>query len=349
MKNSLRRSKRVLFDVCHPAAVYQFKALYHELCRRGWTCLFVAKEKDVTIQLLHAFRLPYNKLGSTPSLFLEKLIHLFRDVLGFASIVRQFKPDVIVSNVSVHSSWVAFYYQIPHIACIDTEHRRILDAITLPFVQAKLTPQSYQRNLGQGHIRYAGNHELGYLGSDVFKPVSKHELGVSEPYVIVRFIQWTAFHDIGHRGLTIEQKRLLINELTMTHQVYISSEGVLPDEFSAFRLPARPELFHEALYYADAYVGEGATTASEAACLGTPAFLFNDFQLGYIDEERHLGLVHQYWHWSLDAQREIVKKIRDPMGKKKHQKRLLLFLQSKTNVTNFIVSFIIIFKNARSS
>jgi predicted glycosyltransferase len=53
-----------------------------------------------------------------------------------------------------------------------------------------------------------------------------------------------------------------------------------------------PEDMHSMLTYARAYVGEGATMASESASLGTPSIYLNTQALGYINEEKAAGLVY---------------------------------------------------------
>ena len=50
---------------------------------------------------------------------------------------------------------------------------------------------------------------------------------------------------------------------------------------------------HDALYYARIYVGEGGTTASESAILGTPAVYINNLSMGYINDEKEAGLLFQ--------------------------------------------------------
>ncbi len=71
--------------------------------------------------------------------------------------------------------------------------------------------------------------------------------------------------------------------------VVITSEGKIPEELAPFSYSLPPEQLHHVLAFADCYVGEGATTASEAVCLGTPAVYINPIRLGYIDEEKHYG------------------------------------------------------------
>ena len=48
------------------------------------------------------------------------------------------------------------------------------------------------------------------------------------------------------------------------------------------------------LAFAGLYVGEGATMASEAAVLGTPAVYVNTLTMGYVQDEERYGLLHHF-------------------------------------------------------
>ena len=56
-----------------------------------------------------------------------------------------------------------------------------------------------------------------------------------------------------------------------------------------------PHEMHHLLAFASLYIGEGATMASEAAVLGTPALYVNPLDLGYMaEQEERYGLVHRF-------------------------------------------------------
>ena len=134
--------RRLVIDVCHPAEVHHFKHLYWELSKQGWTLLFVARDKDVTAALLRAYALPHVLFSQSRQGLLRKLMGLPREVWRFYRIVCRFRPTFLLSNLSLHSSWVAAFYRVTHIDFIDREHRRILDYMTLQFAQVKLTPSA---------------------------------------------------------------------------------------------------------------------------------------------------------------------------------------------------------------
>jgi predicted glycosyltransferase len=340
--NSEKRSsrRRILIDVCHPAEVHHFKHLYWQLSQQGWTFLFVAKHKDVTADLLRALKLPFILFSSSKPNVLKKVFCIPYDVIRFYAIVRRFRPAFLFSNLSIHASWVAAVYPLVHIAFVDTEHRRLLDFLTLPFAHLKFTPQSYQRRLGRFHFRYAGNHELAYLHPKRFKPnadiLNVLGLEADEKYVLLRFVAWQAFHDVGLHGIPITLKKRLIAELEKNRRVFISSESTLPEELKTYQLNVPPDRIHDVLYYADAYIGEGGTMASEAACLGTPAVYINALPLGYCLEEAEAGLLFYFDQMQSDDIPHIVAIRKDRSFLQKKQD----FIDQCEDVTGFMAQFL---------
>jgi predicted glycosyltransferase len=122
-------------------------------------------------------------------------------------------------------------------------------------------------------------------------------MGDPEPgsYVVLRMSAWNTLHDIGKKGFG-DYFDEFMSELTRRARVYLVPEGgALPQRWEAERLRIQPEWFHDALAFARMVVTEGASTASEAACLGVPAVYLNTTERGYlIDQERRYGLVANF-------------------------------------------------------
>ncbi|MDZ7317463.1 MAG: DUF354 domain-containing protein [candidate division KSB1 bacterium] len=296
--------RRVLFDVGHPCEVHHYRWAAKIMEARGRQCLFVAREKDVLIDLLEAYRLPYVLLSRNRGGVLRKLLQVPLDLLRFHRILRRFRPQRVVSAVSLHAAWVSAWNRVMHIAFIDTEPRRLLDLFTLGFVDFKVTAFSYQRRLGRHHIRYHGNHELAYLHPQRFHPDHSvlQELGLQpgERYVLMRFVAWRALHDLGLPRMSDEERIRLVRVLAEKRRVFISAEDELPKELEPFRFPLPAHRLHDALAFADLYVGEGITTASEATVLGTPAVLVNPMRVGYCGEAARKGMLF-YFDRPVDA------------------------------------------------
>jgi uncharacterized protein len=182
---------------------------------------------------------------------------------------------LVVSIGSPAAAWAAKLSGIPHIAFNDTEisySQRILYA---PASIRISTPASLLADYGPKQIRYEGIHDLAYLRPEYFKPdptvKKKMGLGKNESYVIIRFVSWDATHDWIQQKTGSAIKREIIQTALKNHRVFISAEGRLPQDIEGMRLKIPPHRLHDAMAFAAAVIGDGATTATEAAVLGVPS------------------------------------------------------------------------------
>ena len=200
--------------------------------------------------------------------------------------------------------------------------------------------------MGPKQILYNGYHELAYLHPNYFTPNPNvlAELGLAEgdPFIIVRFVSWQASHDVGQRG--IRDKVGLVRALEQYGRVLITSEGKLPPELQPYQIRVSPEKLHDLLYYATLYVGEGATTASECAVLGTHAIYVNSLGLGYVAEE------DEKYHLVSDFSRrdctdetvlaEARRLLQNPNLRREGKEKGEILVRDKIDVTAFMVWFI---------
>ena len=56
-------NKKILIDIGHPAQVHQFKNIYFELINKNYEVFFVAKNKEISIDLLNIYQIPYFDIG----------------------------------------------------------------------------------------------------------------------------------------------------------------------------------------------------------------------------------------------------------------------------------------------
>ena len=335
--------KKIIFDVGHPAQVHNFKHVYWELNKKGWKGLFTAKDKEVTISLLKKYDLPYVIIGKLSKNIFSKFFKLLTIIIKFLKVLTNFKPDIIVCRFSPHATWCSRLLGIPIIGLADTEHTRFLDFFTVPLANAKLTGKSYEKDLGKDHLRFDGNIELFYLHPNRYKIPEKKipELNLlpDQNYALLRFVSWSAYHDISESGISIEDKINLVRLLEKRYKVFISSEGKLPTELIKYKINISPERMHDVLAHATLYIGEGASMASEAACLGVPSFYVNTLNVGYVNEEERFGLVKK----SIRSD-EIFQALQESMLNSNLKKRTFEnreeFLSEKIDPTAFLVWFI---------
>ncbi|MEJ6590139.1 MAG: DUF354 domain-containing protein [Crocinitomicaceae bacterium] len=293
MSNS---NQRILIDIGHPAQVHCFKYIYWDLTKEGYQVKITIKEKEITQLLLDEYKIPYEILSKKKSGLISKILELPLILFRYAKVVIKFKPNIIICRLSIHSVWIGKLFRIKTIALADTEHTKRLDFITAPLVNLKLTGTSYHRELGANHYKFPSNLELLYLHHKRFtfdKTKIQPEL-LKNKVAILRFVSWQAHHDIGEKGISLSHKRALINTLKKDYTVLISSETTLQKEFQEYEIDIPVGSIHHYLKHAQLYIGEGASMASEAVCLGTPAYYINSLSVGYIREQESYHLVKSF-------------------------------------------------------
>lgn len=301
-------SIRVIFDINHPAQVHLFKNAIRELEREGHRTLVTSREKEVTRDLLDAYGIDHVTLSKRRSGVVGLVGELLVREVGLLSVARSFGPDVIVSRFTPPVAHVARLLGCRSLLVHDTllEPRLVrtaMHAVTLPFADAVCTPRGFELSFGRPDHHLLDFQELAYLHPEYFRPdrslLDRHGVPTERPYSVVRLAAWDAYHDVGHGGLSTEATRDLVELLSEHGAVYISSEAPLPPAFEEYRLPIPPQLVHHLLYYADLYVGDSGTMATEAAVLGTPAVRVNsgvgpDEENVFVELEKRYGLLHSF-------------------------------------------------------
>jgi uncharacterized protein len=283
---------KVLIQISHPAWAHQFKFIINKLIQQNHEVKVLAISKDRNLELLDAFNIDYELVAkSTGSNLFEKLLLLVYCTIKFIWISIKFKPDMFFGRASPMMLVTAYLLRKKYIFFEDTEALSWQFVFYKAFAYRIVTSISFLKDLGKKQIRLPIFKETFYLHQSVFKPDPQiiNELGLrpGERYVIVRFIAWKAIHDLGIELLNFERKIALVKELEKYARVYISSEIELPAELKKYELNTRYDRIHHVLYYADLYIGEGATMASEAAVLGTHAIYMNPLISGSTLEQEN--------------------------------------------------------------
>lgn len=322
----------------HPAHVHLFKNFIWEMEKRGHVIKVTARDKDVTRQLLEAYHIPFEPVGTMKggkiSLFLE---WIYRD-LKILTIARKFNPDIMMGVLNpavVHS---AIILGKKSIIFTDSEpdvvKYPIADMITTPFADVILTLSSVRHDYGKKEVRVNSYKELAYLHPNWFtpNPAVLDTLGLKpgEDFVLLRFVAWGAYHDVDREGFDIKAKKSLIERIEPYARVFISSESKLPEEFERYRIPIRPEQIHDLLYYAKLLICDSQTMTTEAAVLGTPAIRFNSFvgnsDMGnFVELEEKYGLIFNYKdaRLAMEKAEELVKRQDLKVEWKRKKERLI--------------------------
>jgi len=333
---------RILIDIGHPAHVHLFKNFSWIMQKKGHSVLFTSRDKEVTVQLLRAYKFDFIVFGRPLKKIVGKIWGLIKfDFLLFKTALK-FKPDILLSAGSMYAAQVAWILRKPHVTFEDTGN---MEQIRLykPFSKVILVSTAFHKNLGEKQIQYKGYHELAYLHPNYYQPddtiYATLKLRKGEPFLIIRFVSWEASHDMGHAGFTARIKVDIVNELSKHTEVFISSECDLSGSLKKFQIKIPSERMHDALAFAALYIGEGATMASECAMLGTPAIYVNSITAGTLEEQEKYGLIYSFRN-SDGVLGKALKLIDTPNLRQIHQERRQKMLVDKINVTEFMCWFI---------
>lgn len=291
---------RILIDITHPAYLHFFRFAIKKLESEGHSLCLTGRDKDILRDLAKEYGLNIKYFGGDPKGMLGKSILLARRKIWLAHVIREFRPDILVACAGPFIAVLGKILRIPTLVFYDTENDTFSNLFTYPFATRICIPDCYlDQNISRS-VRYAGYHSLAYLHPNQFTPDPKikEELGVqpNERYAIVRFVGWRAGHDIGIKGLSIEQKINAVQALSKFGKVFISEEGKLPEELEKFRFPLPHSKMHDAIAFATLVLGESSTMCSEAAVLGVPSvFIYPRIKRGYTKEQSEKWkIVHWY-------------------------------------------------------
>lgn len=303
---------KILVDINHPAHVHYFKNSINILRQKGHEIVISYRDRPPIPDLLGELgEKSYNR-GKGSRKILGKLFTIFLADLRLLRYSLREKPDLYLSFGTPYPNHIAWLRRKPAINFQDTENARLMFAISLPFSTLYCTPSCFKRDLGKKQIRFDGYMELSHLHPNYFSPdasiLKELKLKEGERYVILRFVDWQASHDLGHQGISLENKRRIVRTLSQHIRVFISAECQLPDDLQPYQITIPPHRMHDLMAFSSLLYGESATMASESAVLGVPAIYLDNCGRGYTDEqESRYGLVFNFTESQTDQERSLKK------------------------------------------
>ena len=272
----------ILIDIGHPGHVHLMHPLAEELKSRGHRLFYSVRDIPVAKRLMEHYGMaPWLELGRKRDSLVGKALTVLqqdRRILQFTlknHIDLGLSSGLVLSQVSQLTKMRSFVFDDD-----DDEAEPLSVKYEHPLSDVVFTPDCIHRKTKHA-VYYAGTHELAYLHPRRFRPdpAVLHHAGLTEDerFFIMRFVALKGHHDIGQQGLTLEQKRTLIDLLKPHGRVIITSERAIEPGFEQYRLPVAPEEIHSLMAYSAMFVGDSQTMTSEAAVLGIPALKCNTF------------------------------------------------------------------------
>ena len=337
----------ILFDINHPAHVHLFRHAIGLLNSQGHQVTVTSRDKDITLELLDHYKIPHIKLSKAKKGLLGLGFELIWRQCRLLPLLIKRKIQMCVSVTGACSVHICKILNIPTLVFYDTEHAKLQNSLSIPFATRFITPDGFRGRLGKNHITYAGFHDLAYLHPNRFTPnkevLNLLKISPNEKFIILRFVSWQAAHDVGQQGLSLELKRAIIKTCVQYAKVFIASESSLTDEFESYRFPIPPEYMHDALFYAQMYIGEGGSMATEAAVLGIPSIFISSLTAGVFEEyERKYDLMYSFHP---EKQQQILERIESLLQtqdvKQAWEQKRQALLKEKVDVTEWMVQKIL--------
>jgi len=335
---------RILIDIGHPAHVHYFRNVIKQLETEGYTFLVLARDKEVTHELLNSYDIPFINKGKGGKAFFDRVDYTVKSLVLINQQVRKFNPDLCLSFYSPYLSVISSLRKVPHIMFNDTESQFMFKWISRVTNPEIYSPDSYKNPDLRFQKLFKSYMELAYLHPDIYTAGSSTKKITGDEYILLRFVSNQASHDLGYRGIDQENKIRMFRFLSEFKKVWISSEVDLPDELVEHQLSIPPNEMHDVIANASLLIGGSATMSSEAAMLGVPSIHINHNEWGYIQElEEKYNLIH---HFESDE---------EGVDNALHQAKMILetdeletlysertkkVLSEKINLTSFMISLI---------
>jgi len=343
----MAKKLKIITAVGHPADVYFLKDMISGLQGNSHQVIVVAREKEFTQYLLETFNIEFIPLSRHKKSLGAKLLDAVFRWVKLYRMCRRIKPDISFGVGDFLLPQIGFLQGFPSIVFTDVESVVHDHLITFPFASFILTPQSYEKQLGQKQVRINSIKESGYI-NEAFSPdpcIWKDlKIEPGSKFILVRFVSHSAMHDLGYKGLSDKEKINLIHRLSSKAQVFISSEAPLPRELEPLRLKISPEKIHSVMYHASLLYGESATMAAEAALMGTPCVFIDPCGRGYINAlESDYGLVHAFMPDQKSVEASVGKALSllsDTNTSCNYRVRAESLRKNQINITRFLIHFI---------
>lgn len=343
---------KILFFIVHPAKFRMFRDTVNILKQKGHTVDWAIVTKDTLEEFTKDEGWEYTnifpegrRIKGIP-IMLATAINMLRTLFRLFKFTHGKKYDLFISSDIL--SFVGWIKRIPTLIFQDDDYAIVKEyGLIWLFASKVVAPQSCDLGpFNYKKLSYKGSHKWAYCNPKYFKPnynYVKQFNPTQEKYSLIRLVSMTASHDRGKKGLSDENANQLIERLKKNGKVYILSERELKPEWESMRLNLKPIHHLHAMYYADIFVGESQSMASEAGLLGTPAIRFNDFagKIGYLKEEEGYGLNFSFLSSEFDL---MMKKIDEILSiknvKEEWKKRVLNFAKDHIDSTEYYVKLI---------
>ncbi len=343
---------KIIVGLWHPAHVHTFKNIITKLQNKGHEIKVVAIDKDITLQLLDSYNIPYELVGKSSKneiLNILKILDNFEITFNLWKTSKKFEPDLFLGRASPSMAHLSELLDIPYIAFVDSDINSLTMRLTYSSMNVLFTPNQFEdKTSSEYHFKLPTYKELAYLHPEEFSPddsiLDELNLDPDKKITLMRFVSWEAWHDFEKKGFDKNQKTKLVKRLEKYSNVIISSEDELPAEIEKYKLSISPEKIHDLIFHTDLFIGDSQTMATEAALLGIPTirhnvFVGKDDMSNFIELSKKYGLIY-----NLSSSKKVITKalelIKNPETKENWKIKRKSLLKDKLDLSAFLIWFI---------
>lgn len=274
-----------LIDIGHPAHVHLFKNFIFHLQKEGIPFTVVARKKEITLNLLDHYQIPYTCLSAPRTnltgMFLEFLNRTFKILKlhlkeGFTIALG---TSVSIGYLSLFTFGKVKSYNFSE----DDDHVIPLQAyLSYPFSSKIINPDCIVFSKWKNkRVLVPSYHELAYLHPNNFIPdISVPKKYGLEPgnFVILRLSALKANHDKNAKGISTALLELIKKEIN-EFEIIESNEGKQGGKI-------KPWDMHHVLAFSKMIISDSQTMSAEGAVLGVPSLRINNFigRISYLNE-----------------------------------------------------------------
>lgn len=340
----------ILVDLYHPAHLHLFRNAMKKLEAEGHKIFWLTRDKDITVQLLKEYGLPFKIVTKAQKgmvkLFWELIVHDFK---VWREAVKNNIDLMVGTSVSIAHAGLFCRAKSWVFEEDDADQAKLMTYLSYPFASKIITPDFLaHEDHGEKHVVYPSYHEFAYLHPDNYEPdpsiLKELNIQEGERYFIMRFVSLAASHDFSAQGLTLDFKKALLKKLLSFGRVFITAEGELDEEFKPYQFRVAPHRIHDLLAYSSLCVGDSQTMAIEAAVLGVPSLRCNSF-VGQLSLLKELDHKYEMTYGFLPDQTDRLMETIDVLLAQEdlkavwQQKRARL-LEDKIDTTQWLLSYI---------
>ena len=283
---------KIAFYLAHPAHYHYFKISAHQLRKEGHEVIFLAKNKDILLNLLDNAGEKYEIIAHKK--YQNYFQHIQYAIQADLSIVRYLRKERI--DMIIGSQLSGLIRRMTNTAILNTgeDDAKVLGIYPLlayTHTNSILSPICCDNGKWNSKtVTFPSYMKIGYLHPNNFQAnrniLEKYGVNTTKPYYIIRFSSLNAHHDKGIKGINAVIAQRLIDILSPYGQIYITSERPLEPQFEPYRIDINPVDMHHIMAFASLYIGDSQTMAAEAGILGVPFVRYNGFvgRIGYLDE-----------------------------------------------------------------